>query len=172
MSYGLMSHSATISMNEFYTCLLLKRYDLQRAVFTAQLRLRTDPNRLARHTTSVEVEDDFVPALYQTHSTTVFLTGEGALNPDTIDFCALSIMSSASELPQNTPSTVPTILGRDTNMLLLESILEEFKVINLVGGPGVGKTTFLNYLQDWWALSGFAEENNLHWLPERVRSMV
>jgi len=53
MSYGLISHSATISMNEFYTCLLLKRYDLQRAVFTAQLRLRTDPNRLARHTTSV-----------------------------------------------------------------------------------------------------------------------
>jgi len=48
----------------------------------------------------------------------VFLTGEGALNPDIIDFSALSIMSSASELPRNTPSTVPTILGHDTNMLL------------------------------------------------------
>jgi len=76
----------------------------------------------------------------------VFLTGEGALNPDIIDFSALSIMSSASELPRNTPSTVLTILGRDTNMLLLESILEEFKVVNLVGGPGVGETTFLKYL--------------------------
>lgn len=53
VSYVLISHSATISMNEFYTCLLLKRYDLQRAVFIAQLRLRIYPNRLARHTTSV-----------------------------------------------------------------------------------------------------------------------
>lgn len=34
MSYGLISYSATIFMNEFYTCFLLKRYNLHRAVFT------------------------------------------------------------------------------------------------------------------------------------------
>lgn len=158
MSYGFMSHSATIFMNEFYTCFLLKRYDLQRAVFTARLRLRTDSNRLARHATRVEVEDSFVPVLYQTHSSPVFWIEESALVPDTIELSNLDTIPSASEGLQNTQRTGPTILGRDMDMLLLESILEDFKVVSLVGGPGVGKTTFINYLQDWWASSRFAEK--------------
>lgn len=156
MSYGLTSHGASIFMNAFYSCFLLKRYDLQRAVFMARLQLRTDRNRLARYTTSVEVKDDFVPTLYQTHRDLVYWREAEASDPDDIGLSSPSMML-ASELPENTQNILSTVVGRDMDMLLLEAVMEDFKVINLIGDPGVGKTTFIRYLQDWWTSSGFAE---------------
>ena len=64
---------------------------------------------------------------------------------------------STSEMPIVRDFISPAVIGRDMDMLLLEAVLEEVKIVNILGNPGVGKTTFMKYLQTWWTSSDFAD---------------
>jgi ankyrin repeat protein/tetratricopeptide (TPR) repeat protein len=155
MAFRLMASSAKMFMGTFYAAYLLGG-DIRRAVSMGRMELREIQARPGRYGIDIDMDDSCVPVLYQNHMSERLLWEESNTGhtcvPDTVNQSCLS-------MPETTADSIPPIIGRDADILLLEAAASESNIINLIGDPGVGKTALQNYVAQWWETSNFVERS-------------
>jgi hypothetical protein len=63
-----------------------------------------------------------------------------------------------SPIPDYTVGHFPEFLGRDGDVLDLETALSEHRLLRIYGQSGTGNSYFCSYLEYWWRLSCFAKQ--------------
>ena len=153
MSYAVMKNTAADFMTAFYKVLLEENSTTAQAVYQGRNYLRMHTTKEGRFTLPVEVHDDFLPVLYQLGINQRSFLGQpnkipnipGATNPDYQESCdARASLDNA-------------FLGRENDLLALETAMSEYSVVRVIGDHGVGKTYFANQLSRWWQETGFVD---------------
>lgn len=136
MSFRVMASSVEVFMMPFYRAFLLQNIELTEAVWLARAYMRHNHMRPGRYAADYSVNDSCVPVLYQNHNRSVFWASEHPISPGGVESVA-----AADRLD---------LIGRDGDLLELEAMLNKYKIINIIGEPGVGKTAFVDWISDWW----------------------
>jgi hypothetical protein len=171
MSFTISQGAAKKFMRSLYSSLLEIGLPLTEATSKARLQLSLDRGRNARFGMKVDVDDWVVPTLYMRHSIAYEKVRE---HNDERTFAmapkfGASIQGFGNRLfkmLQKGPESYPDIVGRDLDILRLETILLlpyrldkgrslKRNIIHLTGWPGVGKTALLLYISRWWKRTHF-----------------
>ncbi|KAF5697688.1 CHAT domain-containing protein [Fusarium globosum] len=140
MGYKVTEEAVEIFMSAFYHSLLIEGASIEHATRTARSALLRNRSRRAWYMQRVQLADFFVPVLYVSK-----LSYEAPETEHTI---------TASSSRQETDS-LQGLLGRDYNILSLETHLSVSPLVLLYGQGGVGKTELLRYACSWWKSSGW-----------------
>lgn len=153
MSFAVMKTTAADFMTAFYKTLLHERSATTQAVYQGRKYLRKHTTKEGRFLLQVEVQDDFLPVLYQrSHSGyTRFDRPKRTPEKATTD-ASRQEESSDAQAPSNM-----SLLGRENDLLAIETALSEKSVVKVIGDHGVGKTCLANRLFRWWRETGFVD---------------
>ncbi|TFA99949.1 hypothetical protein CCMA1212_008371 [Trichoderma ghanense] len=179
MSFKLSTSAAQIFIQAFYRKLLAGYPNYNTAVLAGRNALRSEPTRDARLGLRLPVQDWAVPVLYIDTANTVLTanytgnqlmtmyTLEGQLySPfDTIAPERARAMQRAADSP--TPYHVPDLdtvmgvldpafIGRDFEILWIETLLCRANILRIYGLPSVGKTCLAKHLGAWWTRTYFS----------------
>ncbi|MFI5842680.1 CHAT domain-containing protein [Catenuloplanes sp. NPDC051500] len=143
-----MAYSVTVSAVEHAVPVLYEHladgHTPREAVQAARRELFHDPNRTI-HNRTVELQDWMLPVLFQQQEITVALAEMGEAE------------RSAFRDAQTRGGPEPDVFGRDIDVLAVERrMLDRDSPNELIvhGGPGVGKSAFLDLLAWWWQRTG------------------
>ncbi|KAK6525841.1 hypothetical protein TWF281_010885 [Arthrobotrys megalospora] len=147
MTFDLTVSSAPVIVPTLYQQLFRSRGDIVTAVYKTKNSLTKNPNRKGILGSEVSIPDSIVLAVYQ--------NGERKFElwptlPDTT-----SPGGPISDIKLS-PETDTGVIGRDFDLLLLETYLaSESHIVELVGASGEGKSVFLEHCAKWWKETGF-----------------
>jgi tetratricopeptide (TPR) repeat protein len=150
MSYSVTVTAAELLMRTLYQQIFAGS-DLSLAIRTARSELYQCKGRQAYYNQTIDLEDWLLPVLYENQPQRLmprpFTPSEKAL-------------FRGKEAERYRP-TVPTygFVGRDLDILQIEKLLLTRRNLLLIRGMGgVGKTTLLQHLADWWQRTGFIKQ--------------
>ena len=149
MSYSITVTAAKIIMEQIYKH-LFDEQDINQAIRLGREKLYQDKKRKAAYNTDIELEDWILPVVYCNRKVAFNLR----------EFTPEEEKQYKSNLESKYSFTEPTysFLGRDLDILFIEKALLRNNILLLIGMAGTGKTTLLNYLQEWWQVTKFAED--------------
>ena len=149
MSYSVTVTAAEIIMEQIYRHLFDKQ-DLNQAIRLGRKELYDDKARKAAYNTNIDLEDWLLPVVYSNGEVTFNLR----------DFTRGEEEQYNLTLESKYKFTEPTygFVGRDIDILFIEKALLRHNILLLQGMGGTGKSTLLNYLQEWWQVTKFAED--------------
>ena len=149
MSYSVTVTAAKIIMEQIYEHLFDKQ-DINQAIRLGRRELYNRKERRAYYNTEIELEDWLLPVVYS----------NGQVNFNLREFTPEEEKQYKSNLDSKYSFAEPTysFLGRDLDILFIEKALLKHNILLLQGMGGTGKTTLLNYLQQWWQVTKFAED--------------
>lgn len=153
MSHSVMKSTAVDFITAFYKKLLLERSTVADAVQHGRNYLRDHAIKDGRFSLPVPVHDDFVPVFYQCDTAPggLFEHHNNLPGPETTD------ASLRRGLDDKQPSSGVPLLGRENDLLSIETAMCENAILKVVGDHGVGKTCFANRLLRWWRETGFID---------------
>ena len=146
MSYPLNVSAAEIFVREFYESFLIERLHMATATARGRHALRQMKSRRARFRLTVEIEDWILPVFYTSVEGSMFDNVSLVLpmvnDPRASKRSFLSIRDlPVVELP---------LVGRDNDLLRLETCLLRHRCVEVNGPPGVGTTSLLKHAVAWW----------------------
>ncbi|EJT79452.1 hypothetical protein GGTG_04536 [Gaeumannomyces tritici R3-111a-1] len=181
MSFKVVDEAVEIFTDVFYTSLLLNRRPVKEAARLSRLALLQNPQRRALHMYSVRLMDYIVPVLYRRTrkdvATDDFAKAACGGSPNRVSNVMLwnfaAILWNFATLLWNFASLQPNdrlckrykgdvdheIVGRDADILHLESALSARGLMLLYGQGGCGKTALMRYCAKWWERSGWIEQS-------------
>ncbi|KAJ4285993.1 hypothetical protein N0V88_008180 [Collariella sp. IMI 366227] len=157
MAYRVVEEAVEIFMASFYHTLLIHGASVQTATQVARAALVRNQSRRARYMHTIQLADYIVPVLYTTD------LEEDIARRRTPTFLGPLLEAAKKPLPNGWNSGQPEtsiaqgLLGRDYNILSLETLLSVTKLVFLHGQGGVGKTELLRYACEWWTASGWID---------------
>ncbi|KAH7304125.1 hypothetical protein BKA65DRAFT_580880 [Rhexocercosporidium sp. MPI-PUGE-AT-0058] len=120
--------------------------------------MRMTLERRGQYYARVEVEDYLTPVLYCRTDAGGFHAGLAPMPPTT----AMEDLDSQTAQDvydsQLGLAAARDMIGRDGDLLDLETRLESKGAVNILGKRGCGKTAFVKYAESWWKKSFYAEE--------------
>jgi hypothetical protein len=159
MAYKVVEEAVEIFMNAFYQSILLNQASVRDASRIARLALIKNKRRRAAYMYHVNLSDHIVPVLYTLAADTIdvgYKTGSNILRY--LDMALESVKRlapSTSSVTTFLDSTEQALIGRDIDILNLESRLSASRTILLHGQGGCGKSEFLRQVCQWWQASGW-----------------
>ncbi|KLU89524.1 hypothetical protein MAPG_08495 [Magnaporthiopsis poae ATCC 64411] len=188
MSFKVVDEAVEIFTDVFYTSLLLDRRPVEEATRLSRLALLRNPQRRARHMYSVRLMDYIVPVLYRRprNATDDLPKASGGSSPNRVsdapllwDFMTFlwnfaTMLWKFAALLQNLvlslelngrlyklhkDSVDREIIGRDADILHIESALSVRGLLLLHGPGGCGKTALIRYCAQWWQRSGWIKQS-------------
>lgn len=149
MSYKIASSAVDQMVRTVYKGLLLDGLSLPAALRDARAAMLQHPAKQTRYGVAVDVLDYLVPRCFQQFG---------------VESQAL-VKRAASSVPPLEPSTsnqAEDVIGRETDILLLESaLLMQSNVGILWGEPGIGKTALMRSVSEWWSKTFLVQNQRL-----------
>jgi len=135
MSYSVMKSTAVDFMTAFYEKLFLEGSTIAGAVQHGRNYLRNHATKEGRFSLLVRVHDDFVPVFYRSEHSPggLFEHHNNLPGPE------IAGPSSRRGSDDKQPSSGVQLLGRENDLLSIESALCENAIVKVVGDHGVGK---------------------------------
>ena len=160
MNYAVKIDTAALFVEAFYKELLInKSFSIAAAISRSVLRSRKQ--RAAAYATAIDLDDYFVPVLYQKHSEIqAYDNADGiqfAFKADIDDQAGSQLGAVAATGPPDDPPIGASVC-RDADLLLLETSLGYSRPVLVTGAGGAGKTSLARHLQNWWKETGYADE--------------
>lgn len=152
MRYSISVTASKIIMKSLYEK-LYQRVPLEKAIGLARKELYRVKNRQATFNRKINLEDWFLPIVYQNREAKFNL----------IDFTSKQEKEFIEEqtIPVSLNQHLPYgFFGRDLDILKIEKALiqkSKKNILLLQGMGGSGKTTLLKYLGKWWLQTGFTK---------------
>jgi hypothetical protein len=151
MSYLIGNTAASSFVNAFYTSLIGCERPFSVAVKDARDALRTSPIRLSRYGVERHLQDWIVPVVYT-------VDGDLEIRIESQDAHRPASEPLAVTIPQDTDcSEEIELLGREFDLLRFERLFIKTKLGVITGSAGVGKSTFVKYVTDYWQETGLIE---------------
>ena len=141
MSYNVTVESMQIFMTEFYEKFVLFGSFVE-AVTAGRKMLNENSIRKGKLGVKIELNDWFVPICYS------------AAKENSINFNN-TISLSQTQINNNQKYS---FIGRDIEILNLERKLLRSNCVNINGCWGIGKTSLITHLCDWWKDTGFIRD--------------
>ncbi|KAF3906108.1 hypothetical protein ABW21_db0209389 [Orbilia brochopaga] len=161
MSFKLLVSSASTLVPLLYEQLLQNRGAVTLAVHNTRRALVRDTKRKGTLGTVVSLPDAILPVLYQRVD-----QSEISLWPNLFPVSDTPELARAATFPSTLRGEASAIIGRDLDLLRIENALTaESHVIELVGVPGSGRTSFLQFASSWWESTGLVDD--VVWLGEK-----
>ena len=154
MSYKISAKAAEIFLQALYKSLLTQGTTFSVAARNGRDALRLSPQRGARFRLTRDVVDWFVPVLYSSQEEAVV---QGSNQEDVPSPQPYPQLFENLQPFEETPSPGPHLQGRDFDLLRLEKMLLQQKLIFLHGPCGGGKSVLLRYARDLWIQTGFLD---------------
>ena len=158
ISYPVMADSAEFFVTALYYAFLLQGQGLSSDVALARNRLRSVAERDARFYMKVNVNDVFVPVLYQT-SHELVLVRKPVHDPsqDLRLFSASRPKETLRYLSTSKFAESFNLMGREDDLLSLGNALTEVGSVRIIGKPWTGRLAFRNFLKSWWIESHYLD---------------
>jgi hypothetical protein len=160
MAYKVVDEAVEILVNTFYQSLIVSGVSARDAARMSRLALIKNRSRRARYMHNVELADYVVPVFYTCRADSNQLPSQ---QTGTLFSYLEKVLSTVTAIPQAMQGTdimIPMgqdLVGRDPDILSLESLLSIVRVILLHGQGGCGKSELLRYVCRWWKASGWIE---------------
>jgi len=145
MSYSLLAESAKTFVGQFYESFLVEHLDADLAMHAARRDIETNSIRRGAFGLMRSVRDGLTPVIYKGYS-------------GSVSWKAHSIAESTKSGERNDlqlPLDVTPFIGRDIDILHLETLLFWKRAVFLYGPAASGKTSLAYHLQDWWVKTGY-----------------
>lgn len=163
MAYKVVEEAVELFMSAFYQSLLVNGTSVESASRIARLGLIRNRQRRAIYMYNVNLSDHIVPVLYTSVASGSPLSQtEGAkADSTTLSYLdkTLTSIKSLSPLKQRGTMSLDSVgqvlMGRDIDILSLESVLAASRLVLLNGQGGCGKSEFLRHACQWWQASGW-----------------
>ncbi|KAK0725287.1 hypothetical protein B0H67DRAFT_550890 [Lasiosphaeris hirsuta] len=137
MSYKIASSAVDQMVRTFYDAVLLGGFTLAEGLRVARAAMQEHPAKKTQFGITVNVLDYLVPRCFQSPNLDDRPLVESRVNPTPPS-------STVADSSQN-------VIGRENDILLLESmLLMDSNIGVLKGEPGVGKTSLMNNVGQWW----------------------
>ncbi|CAH0046700.1 unnamed protein product [Clonostachys solani] len=154
MSFKIVSSAAALFLEHFYTALMVHRCSLAESAAFGRRALRINPARPSRYGLERRLKDYFVAVSYSNRKDHLH-----------IPTMRLSATRSALSIPQLfdgkpggiVASEVQGPIGREFDILRLEKLLVQGRVVYLYGVYGVGKTSLIQLAIPAWKKTKFIE---------------
>ncbi|KAB5578599.1 hypothetical protein GE09DRAFT_556579 [Coniochaeta sp. 2T2.1] len=146
MPFKIASSAAAIFLEHFYRALLLGHVSFPVAAAAGRKALRLRPIRPTRYGLQLPLRDHFVAVAYGCH---------GILDYPTLASTVFHTAQRLSPVPPFPPKDSP--IGREFDVLRLEKLLVQNRIVYLSGVYGVGKTAFLDYAALMWKSTHFVD---------------
>ncbi|KAK6340521.1 hypothetical protein TWF696_008847 [Orbilia brochopaga] len=154
MSFKLLVSSASTLVPLLYEQILQNRGAVALAVHKTRRALSRDSKRQGILGSTVSLPDAILPVLYQRADEL-----ETSLWPNLFPVSETPGLAKAATFPSTLGSEDSHIIGRDLDLLRVENALAaESHVVELVGVPGSGRTSFLQFAGSWWESTGLVDE--------------
>ena len=150
MSYKISSSAAEIFLQALYTSLLTEGATFSVAARSGRDALRLSPQRGARFRLLRDVTDWFVPVLYSSQE-------EAVIKSPNQDSLQSPRIGESLLISHDSSSAGPQLWGRDFDLLRLEKMLIQQKIIFLHGPSGGGKTFLLKHARNLWIETDFLD---------------
>ena len=149
MRYSFTASGAKLMMQQLYQHLFDKK-DITTAIRLGRRELFNIKQRQAYWNQTIDLEDWLLPVTYYNRPVNLNLR-EFTPQEETDYFLSRS---------QRDRFSIPTygFVGRDLEILKIEKMLLRHNILLLRGIDGIGKTTLLNYLREWWQTTHFAQK--------------
>lgn len=170
MRYSISVTAAKLLMETLYQG-LYEGQPIEKAIAQGRVELYNKKNRQAVYNYCINLEDWLLPVLYQN------ARPELELRKPTEEEEILLQKAAPNETKK---SLEYVFFGRDLDILKIEkNLLVRSNILLLQGMGGVGKTTLLQYLSDWWLKTGFIEmsfyfgyHENAHTLTQILKQIA
>jgi hypothetical protein len=147
MRYTVTASAAILFMPVLYENLFAKQ-DVTTAIRRARGKLHRDQKRQDGFNQQITLEDWIMPVIYQ--NTTVTLPIR--------DFTPAEKSAYYAHTPHRNPTPPYQFLGRDWEVHQIEAQLFQRNILLIQGISGIGKTTLLHHLGQWWQHTGFIQK--------------
>ncbi len=149
MCYSFTASGAKLMMQQLYQHLFDKK-DITTAIRLGRRELFNIKQRQAYWNQTIDLEDWLLPVTYYNRPVNLNLR-EFTPQEETDYFLSRS---------QRDRFSIPTygFVGRDLEILKIEKMLLRHNILLLRGINGIGKSTLLNYLREWWQTTHFAQK--------------
>ena len=149
MRYSFTASGAKLMMQQSYQHLFDKK-DITTAIRLGRRELFNIKQRQAYWNQTIDLEDWLLPVTYYNRPVNLNLR-KFTPQEETDYFLSRS---------QRYQFPIPTygFVGRDLEILKIEKMLLRHNILMLRGIDGIGKTTLLNYLREWWQTTHFAQK--------------
>lgn len=161
MAYKVSEEAVEIFMDAFYTSLLVDLASVEEATYHSRLALLRNQSRRAPLMLRVELADHIIPVLYDSNlsykkstatESKIKMGNLAAARRMVASVMAQAVLVVRWATGTNSP---PVLLGRDWDLLSLETYLSAFSKVFLHGQGGVGKTEVLRYACRFWKSTGW-----------------
>jgi len=150
MRYRVTVGAATFFMKTLYQHLFgegewhnQSNHDIATAICYARKTLYNNKERRSTYNEPIELEEWIIPVVYQNTPTDLPLRD---FRPDEQ---AQRNAYDARTFHQN-PAPPNQFIGRDLEILEIETQIAQHNILLICGGTGIGKTTLLHHLGSWW----------------------
>jgi len=161
MRYTVTASAAILFMPVLYENLFAKQ-DVTTAIRRARGKLHRDQKRRDGFNQQITLEDWIMPVVYQ--NTTVTLPIR--------DFTPAEKSAYYAHTPHRNPTPPYQFLGRDWEVHQIEAQLFQRNILLIQGISGIGKTTLLHHLGQWWQHTGFIQKvfyyDEKPWTPPQI----
>lgn len=166
MTYAVKTDTASIFVRNLYKELLINMKGFPDAVAASRELLRCQKLRAAVYSVSIDLDDYFIPVLYQSHrassqwrSVDQIMTLREKPTDQQFLMAAVAEMDTPIAAAPVTPDPlIEDSPCRDIDLLSIENLLAACMPVLVTGGGGCGKTSLAKHLQEWWKATGYAEE--------------
>jgi tetratricopeptide (TPR) repeat protein len=148
MGYSVTVTAASLLMEKLYSELFANK-GFTEAIRLARRELYNTKSRQAYFNQKIDLEDWLLPIVYS----------NGAVKLNLREFTPQEEEEYCESLGKQYRFSQPQygFVGRDLEILKIERSLIKNNILLLQGMGGTGKTTLLNYLQEWWQTTHFAK---------------
>lgn len=138
MRFEILDSAAEIFIKNLYYQLLQQKKSIIDATRIARSALRKHPQRRTKFNTDLDIQDALTPILF---SSCPIASGQGD--------------SREEQTLEVTPQYQSELLGREDDVLAIETKLLTSNILLLNGSAGTGKTYFIGHLCRWWKATRF-----------------